>query len=513
MHFAEARPALALADRPARGPRGRLRTGASGRRRGAGDRGRRHRRRASSPADRGRRLEHGRPAHDRGRRGFQRREPRRPGHRRHLRHRRRLRAVLRRRDRHLRRLAPDQGRGGGDLRGERHRVRRVPGRERRAHRRRQPGERLGDVPHGRPAEDDLGARTRRSTNWNEVDPSFPDEQLTLFGPGTDSGTFDYFTDAINGEEGASRTDYTATEDDNVTVQGVAGDKGGLGYFGFSYYEQNQDKLKAVEIDGGDGCVAPSAETAQDGTYTPLSRPLFIYAKKESLERPEVAGVRRVLPRQRRRRSPRPRSVRPARPTSSAQKAQADVRGGARWRLRRLRWPHATSPPQARSRLPGCAPGGGGAARTSSRASSSVCAADLGRDDGRDRHLAARARDRVLPRGQLRRLPHRDDAGRRSSSRRDFGVLPLARRHALDHVLGRARRDPVRARRRDLPERVRAARACAGVLKPVLEILAGIPTVVFGYFALTFVTPLLRDIGIDVEIFNALSRRPRRSASC
>ena len=124
-------------------------------------------------------------------------------------------------------------------------------------------------------------------NWNQVDPSFPDESLELFGAGTDSGTFDYFTDAINGEEGRSRTDYNATEDDNVTVTGVAGTKGGLGYFGYSYYEENQDKLTAVEIDSGDGCVAPSVETAQDGTYTPLSRALFIYPSKAALERPEV----------------------------------------------------------------------------------------------------------------------------------------------------------------------------------------------------------------------------------
>ena len=107
------------------------------------------------------------------------------------------------------------------------------------------------------------------TNWNQVDPSFPDEPLELFGAGTDSGTFDYFTDAINGEEGASRTDYTATEDDNVTVQGVGGSTGGLGYFGLSYYEENSDTLKALEIDAGDGCVAPSTETVQSGEYTPL----------------------------------------------------------------------------------------------------------------------------------------------------------------------------------------------------------------------------------------------------
>jgi phosphate transport system substrate-binding protein len=126
-------------------------------------------------------------------------------------------------------------------------------------------------------------------NWSEVDSSFPDQQLSLFGPGTDSGTFDYFTDEINGEEGASRSDYSASEDDNTIVTGVSGEKGGLGYFGFSYFEENQDKLKALEIDGGEGCVAPSVENAQNGTYKPLSRPLFVYVKKESLQKPEVAA--------------------------------------------------------------------------------------------------------------------------------------------------------------------------------------------------------------------------------
>ncbi|MGI8886990.1 MAG: PstS family phosphate ABC transporter substrate-binding protein [Gaiellaceae bacterium] len=121
------------------------------------------------------------------------------------------------------------------------------------------------------------------SNWNQVDPSFPDVELTLFGPGTDSGTFDYFTGVINGEEGASRTDYSPSEDDNVIVQGVSGDRGGLGYFGFSYFEQNQARLKALEVDGGSGCVAPSADAAQDGSYAPLSRPLYVYVKQSSFD--------------------------------------------------------------------------------------------------------------------------------------------------------------------------------------------------------------------------------------
>ncbi|MGH3135568.1 MAG: PstS family phosphate ABC transporter substrate-binding protein [Gaiellaceae bacterium] len=126
------------------------------------------------------------------------------------------------------------------------------------------------------------------SNWNQVDPSYPDVPLKLYGAGTDSGTFDYFTDAINGEEGASRSDFSATEDDNVTVQGVSGDKGALGYFGYSYFEENADTLKALEVDGDAGCVAPSVQTAQDGSYTPLSRPLFMYVKTSSLA--EVEGL-------------------------------------------------------------------------------------------------------------------------------------------------------------------------------------------------------------------------------
>jgi phosphate transport system substrate-binding protein len=120
-------------------------------------------------------------------------------------------------------------------------------------------------------------------SWADVDPSFPEEELTLAGPGTDSGTFDYFTDAIVGEEGASRTDYTATEDDNVIVNAVSGERGGLGYLGLSYFEQNQERLRAVQVDGGDGCVAPSVETVQSGEYKPLSRPLFIYVNRDRLE--------------------------------------------------------------------------------------------------------------------------------------------------------------------------------------------------------------------------------------
>jgi phosphate transport system substrate-binding protein len=115
----------------------------------------------------------------------------------------------------------------------------------------------------------------------------PDADVSLYGPGTDSGTFDYFTDVINGEEDRSRDDYQPSEDDNVLVEGVAGDQDGLGYFGFSYYEQNQDKLNLVSVDAGKGCVAPSIETIQSGEYAPLSRPLFMYPSAEAIQKPEV----------------------------------------------------------------------------------------------------------------------------------------------------------------------------------------------------------------------------------
>lgn len=126
------------------------------------------------------------------------------------------------------------------------------------------------------------------TSWNQVNPEWSDEDFVLYGPGADSGTFDGFTDKINGEEGASRTDYTPSEDDNVLVQGVSSDPNALGYFGYSYYEENQDQLKAIAIDNGDGAVAPSVETVRDGSYAPLSRPIYIYVNAAAAEKPEVA---------------------------------------------------------------------------------------------------------------------------------------------------------------------------------------------------------------------------------
>ena len=125
------------------------------------------------------------------------------------------------------------------------------------------------------------------SNWNDVDPAFPDKKIVLYGPDTDSGTFDYFTEEVVGEVQASRADYTASADDNVLVQGIAGGRYSLGYFGYAYYAENADKLKLVSVDAGNGCVTPTSETIENGTYAPLSRPLFIYVSKQSLERPEV----------------------------------------------------------------------------------------------------------------------------------------------------------------------------------------------------------------------------------
>jgi phosphate transport system substrate-binding protein len=130
------------------------------------------------------------------------------------------------------------------------------------------------------------------TRWSQVRPGWPDREVHLFGAGVDSGTFDYFTEAIVGKQDASRGDYTSSEDDNMLVQGVAGDELALGFFGFAYYESNQSKLRSVAIDDGDesngaGAVAPSVESVRTGTYRPLSRPIFIYVSLKSLERPEI----------------------------------------------------------------------------------------------------------------------------------------------------------------------------------------------------------------------------------
>jgi len=129
-------------------------------------------------------------------------------------------------------------------------------------------------------------------NWKDVRSGFPDKPLSLYGPDTDSGTFDYFTEVINGKAKDSRADYTASADDNALVQGIAGDENALGYFGFAYYEANTDKLKLLGVDPGSGCVEPSREAILNETYAPLSRPLLVYVRKDALERPEVQGFMR-----------------------------------------------------------------------------------------------------------------------------------------------------------------------------------------------------------------------------
>jgi phosphate transport system substrate-binding protein len=131
-------------------------------------------------------------------------------------------------------------------------------------------------------------------SWSEVRSGFPNVPLKLFGAGTDSGTFDFFTEAINGKSRRSRSDYSATEDDNVAVRGVTGERGAMAYFGLSYYEENRSRLNLVQVNGGNGCVAPTVKTVQAYQYKPLSRPLFVYVKNESFERPVVQAFIRYM---------------------------------------------------------------------------------------------------------------------------------------------------------------------------------------------------------------------------
>jgi phosphate transport system substrate-binding protein len=128
----------------------------------------------------------------------------------------------------------------------------------------------------------------RISSWSQVRDGLPADPIKLYGPGTNSGTFDYFTEAVMGESGASRGDYTASEDDNVLVQGVIGDRNALGYFGYAYYIENEGRMKVLGVDDGRGCVTPTDAAVRGGEYTPLSRPLFIYVTRQALDRPEVA---------------------------------------------------------------------------------------------------------------------------------------------------------------------------------------------------------------------------------
>ncbi len=133
----------------------------------------------------------------------------------------------------------------------------------------------------------LWAKDSTVKTWKQVNASWPDEPIKLYGPGTDSGTFEYFTEAINKKAKEARTDFTPSEDDNVLVQGIAGDKNALGYFGFAYYEENIDKLKVLKIDAGKGPIEPTFDTIKDKSYAPLSRPLFVYVNKAKLDQPQI----------------------------------------------------------------------------------------------------------------------------------------------------------------------------------------------------------------------------------
>jgi phosphate transport system substrate-binding protein len=137
-------------------------------------------------------------------------------------------------------------------------------------------------------------RGSRVNNWNEIRSSFPNVPLKLFGPGTDSGTFEFFTEKVNGTARRSRSDYSASEDDNVLVRGVAGERGAMGYFGLSYYLSNQSRLRVVNVNSGGGCVKPSIASVQSRAYRPLSRGLFVYAKKKSFKRDVVAAFIRHM---------------------------------------------------------------------------------------------------------------------------------------------------------------------------------------------------------------------------
>ena len=330
-------------------------------------------------------------------------------------------------------------------------------------------------------------------SWKDVDPSFPDEELKLFGPGTDSGTFDYFTGEINGEEGASRSDYSASEDDNTIVTGVAGEKGGLGYFGFSYFEENQDTLKALEIDGGDGCVAPSVENAQAGTYKPLSRPLYIYAKKESLGRTEVAAfLQFALDHEQE--IAEAAAVRPAHRRAADEGGGRSRRGGGALALSASELTAGAAPQlRAKRRRVG---------EDVVKGVLALCAfVSVATTVGIVVALFLPAFEFFQSISIVEFLTGTEWAPLFEPAH--FGVPPLVAGTLVVTAIAALVALPLGLGSAIYLSEYASPRV-RGILKPGLEILAGIPTIVFGYFALTFVTPLLRDIGIQVEIFNSLS---------
>ncbi len=358
------------------------------------------------------------------------------------------------------------------------------------------------------------------TKWSQVRAGWPDKEIHLFGAGVDSGTYDYFTEAIVGKEHASRGDYTSSEDDNVLVQGVARDQLALGFFGFAYYEENKDKLKLVARRRREARQRrrarslPSPETVENGTYQPLSRPLFIYVAKKAAERPEVAGVRRVLPRrtpstlvERGRLHPAPGErlhARAARASTRARPARCSAARARRSASRSrtcLREGEGEQPRHVR-------PPRSGAAHVP-RTVRARAAATRARDRGAPPRAAAASSRSLTTVGIIAVLlfetvgvlPRGAALGSSSATRewtplfadKHFGIWPL-----VAGTLPHHRRSRSRSRCRSgcssaiYLERVRARPRSRRVLKPMLELLAGVPTVVYGYFALMFVTPVAAD---------------------
>ena len=337
-------------------------------------------------------------------------------------------------------------------------------------------------------------------NWKQVDPKFPSVQMRLFGAGTDSGTFDFFTKAINGEEKRSRTDFNATEDDNTTVTGVSGEKGGLGFFGLSYYEQNEDKLAVVKVDGGEGCVAPSAETVQDGSYKPLSPAAVHLRQQEGAGPGRGQGFHRVLHREHRRH----------RRAGVVHPAHVEPAVGARSQARRAPGAVAlaATTPVLSPTTPAASPLGSSRARWGER----VVRAAL---------MACALLSVVTTLGIVIALLQPTVEFFSEVSIREFftgkvwaplfasakfGVLPLVTATFVVTAVALSVCVPLGLGAAVYLSEYSSRRA-RRILKPMLEVLAGIPTVVYGFFALTFVTPLLRDIwplGDPPDIFNALS---------
>ncbi len=344
-------------------------------------------------------------------------------------------------------------------------------------------------------------------NWNQVDPSFPDVPLELFGPGTDSGTFDYFTDAINGEEGVSRTDYQATEDDNVAVQGVSGSKGGMAYFGLSYYEQNAAQLKVVAVDGG----GPR-----------LSRPCSPASTRRS------AGLSSSTRRSRPCSGPRWRpscSSTWTTPRASPSRPCSCRSPPSRPQPRRRCWTGSSAGPRR-------APSDQHMAVTTTQRPASMPASRPleGLEAGSRRYrekvivgslFACAALSIVLTLGIVLALliPSLEFFGEVNPiefftgtewaplfKNSKFGVLPLLGGTLVVTLIAAAICLPLGLLAAIYLSEY-AARRTRSVVKPILEILAGIPTVVYGFFALTFITPLLRDnwlFGTPPGVFNALS---------